>query len=452
MDKRTFLKTCSALVAGGILAPLASCRPEEVATLPPRTNWAGNLTYSTDRLHLPQTVAEAQDLVRNTPRVRPLGSRHCFNAIADSIDAQISLEHLNRVVHLDEAANRVTVGAGMRYGDLAPYLQERGYALHNLASLPHISVAGACATATHGSGVANGNLATAVAAITFIDANGDLVTLSREEDGERFAGAVVGLGSLGVVTEVTLDLQPAFDMIQHVYLDLPVASLDDHFDEIMSSGYSVSLFTDWRSDTVNQVWIKRVAGDDAFEAEPVFFGATLANRNVHPILELSAVNCTEQMGVPGPWYERLPHFRMDFTPSSGKELQSEYFVPREHAREVARIFQGMGERFGSLLMISEVRSIDSDDLWMSMCFDRPSVAFHCTWEQDWDALRELLPVIEDALEPFGARPHWGKLFTMAPDRLQSRYEKVSAFRELLREYDPDGKFRNAFVQENLFGA
>ena len=260
----------------------------------------------------------------------------------------------------------------------------------------------------------------------------------------------MGLGGLGVVTEVTLDIQPAFDMIQHVYLDLPVASLDDHFDEIMSSGYSVSLFTDWQTDAVNQVWIKRVAGDDAVEAEPTFFGANLATRNVHPILELSAVNCTEQMGVPGPWYERLPHFRMDFTPSSGKELQSEYFVPREHARDVARLFQGMGDRFASLLMISEVRTIDRDDLWMSMCFDRPSVAFHCTWEQDWDALRQLLPVIEEALEPFGARPHWGKLFTMAPDRLQSRYEKVSAFRELLQEYDPDGKFRNAFVQENLF--
>ena len=450
MDKRTFLKTCSALMAGSILSPLASCRPEEVAPVP-RTNWAGNLTYSTDRLHAPRTVAEAQDIVRNAPKLRPLGSRHCFNAIADSADAQISLEHFNQVVHLDEEARQVTVGAGMRYGDLAPYLHERGYAVHNLASLPHISVAGACATATHGSGVANGNLATAVAGITFIDAGGDLISLSREADGERFAGAVVGLGGLGAVTEVTLDIVPAFDMVQHVYLDLPVASLDEHFDEIMASGYSVSLFTDWRTDTVNQVWIKRIAGDDAFEAEPTFFGASLATRNVHPIIALSAVNCTEQMGVPGPWYERLPHFRMDFTPSSGKELQSEYFVPMEHAREVARLFQGMGERFGSLLMISEVRAVAPDDLWMSMCFDRPSVAFHCTWEQDWDALQELLPVIEDALAPFEARPHWGKLFTIAPDALQARYPKASAFRELLQEYDPNGKFRNAFVEEHLFG-
>ena len=437
-------------MAGGVLAPWAACRPEE-APAAPRTNWAGNLTYSTDRLHQPGTAAEAQEIVRNAPKVRPLGSRHCFNAIADSSQAQISLERLNQVVHFDEEAKRVTVGAGMRYGDLAPYLHERGYAVHNLASLPHISVAGACATATHGSGVANGNLATAVSAITFIDAGGDLVTLSREKDGERFAGAVVGLGGLGVVTEVTLDVRPAFDMVQHVYLDLPTASLYEHFDEIMSSGYSVSLFTDWRTDAVNQVWVKRVAPGGAFEAEPTFFGAALATRNVHPIIELSAVNCTEQMGVPGPWYERLPHFRMDFTPSSGKELQSEYFVPAEHAREVARIFKGMGERFGSLLMISEVRSVAGDDLWMSMCFDRPSVAFHCTWEQDWEALSQLLPVIEDALEPFEARPHWGKLFTMAPDRLQARYPKASAFRELLREYDPDGKFRNAFMQENLFG-
>ena len=342
MDKRTFLKTCSALMAGGILSPLASCRPEEAA-LPPRTNWAGNLTYSTDRLHLPQTVAEAQELVRNTPRLRPLGSRHCFNAIADSTEAQISLEHLNQVVHLDEASNRVTVGAryalrrpcplppGTRLcfaqsGFPAAYFCCRRlcYGYSRFGRGERESGHGGCRDYVHRCERRSGPPS------------------PREEDGERFAGAVVGLGGLGVVTEVTLDIQPAFDMIQHVYLDLPVASLDDHFDEIMSSGYSVSLFTDWQTDAVNQVWIKRVAGDDAFEADPTFFGANLATRNVHPILELSAVNCTEQMGAPGPWYERLPHFRMDFTPSSGKELQSEYFVPREHARDVARLFQGIG--------------------------------------------------------------------------------------------------------------
>ncbi len=451
MNKRTFLKTSAALIVGSVLSPLASCRLEKETV--PRTNWAGNLAYSTDRLHLPRTVGEVQEIVKNSDKIRALGSRHCFNTIADSSENQISLQHLNQVVTLDEALNRVTVEAGILYGELCPYLHERGYALHNLASLPHISIAGACATATHGSGVANGNLATAVSAIEFINAAGDLITLSRDEDEANFAGAVVGLGGLGVVTKLTLDIQPTFNMRQHVYQYLPLAALDDHFDEILSSGYSVSLFTDWQTDTVNQVWIKRkIAGDDAFEAEPEFFGASLATRNVHPILELSAVNCTDQMGVSGPWYERLPHFRMEFTPSSGKELQSEYFVPREYARDVVRMLHNMGDELAPLLMISEIRTIEADDLWMSTCYNRPRVAFHFTWEQDWDSLKKLLPVIEKELEPFEARPHWGKMFTMSPRQLQSRYEKLPEFRELLHEYDPNGKFRNAFLQENIFGS
>ena len=444
MDKRTFLKTSAAVVVGGLISPLVSCRSQDPVAR--RTNWAGNLTYSTDRLHVPQTVAEAQEFVRNSDRVRPLGSRHCFNAIADSTESQISLERLNNVVTLDEAARRVTVESGILYGDLSSYLHERGYALHNLASLPHISVAGACATATHGSGVVNGNLATAVSEIEFIDAGGDLHTLSRADD--AFAGVVVGLGGLGVVTRLTLDLQPTFDIVQHVYLDLPRTALDDHFDEIMSSGYSVSLFTDYQSDTVNQVWVKLKA---AAEAEQEFYGARPASRNVHPIIDLSAENCTEQMGVAGAWHERLPHFRMEFTPSSGTELQAEYLVPREAAPEVVRLLYGIGDRLRPLLMISEIRTIAADDLWMSTSYDRDSVAFHFTCEQDWGALRQLLPVIEDALEPYEARPHWGKMFTMSPRRLQSRYERLADFQALLRRYDPDGKFRNAFVDETIFG-
>jgi xylitol oxidase len=417
-----------------------------------RTNWAGNLTYGTERLYLPKTIAEAQEIVRRLDRVRPLGSRHCFNTIADSPEPQISLQNLNQIVSLDMASNRVTVEAGIRYGDLAPYLHENGFALHNLASLPHISIIGACATATHGSGMSNGNLATAVSALEFINAKGDLVRLSREADGYMFAGAVVGLGSLGVITRLTLDVLPTFNMMQHVYLDLPLTALDEHFDEIMSRGYSVSLFTDWQGDTVNQVWVKRkMEGDGTVEAESSFYGAEPARTNVHPILDMSPVNCTEQMGVVGPWYERLPHFRMDFTPSSGTELQSEYFVAREHAPKVARIIQRLGPQLAPVLLTSEVRMIAADDLWMSPNYNRSSVAFHFTLKQDWDTIQHLLPIIEKELEPFEARPHWGKMFTMPPYRLQDRYERLSDFQALAQEYDPAGKFRNAFLDENVLG-
>ena len=299
----------------------------------PLRNWAGNLQYGTDRLYRAGSVDQIQDLVKKHDKVKVLGTRHCFNGIADSTDNLISLRQMDRVVALDPKARTVTVEAGMSYGQLCPYLHDKGFALHNLASLPHISVAGAIATATHGSGVKNGNLATAVSALEFVTAAGDVLNVARDKDGKTFSGAVVNLGALGVVTKVTLDVQPAYRMRQDVYEDLPMAQLKDHLDDIVSSGYSVSLFTDWQQHRINEVWIKRrVEKGAAPDAEPEFYGAKLATKNLHPIAELSAENCTEQMGVPGPWYERLPHFRMGFTPSSGKELQSEYFVPRQQRR------------------------------------------------------------------------------------------------------------------------
>jgi xylitol oxidase len=352
---------------------------------------------------------------------------------------------------ISKSSKTVTVSAGARYGELCTYLDKQGFAIPNLASLPHISVAGACATATHGSGIKNGNLATPVSALQFVNATGDVVSLSREKD-EDFHGAVVGLGALGIVTQVTLDLLPAFSMRQDVYLNLPMKQLEAHFDEIMSAGYSVSLFTDWQSADINQVWIKRVVNnDEPYTAEKTFFGAKAATRNVHPIIEISAENCTDQMSVPGPWYDRLPHFKLGFTPSSGEELQAEYFVPRQYAFKAMKAVQTLKSKLKPLLMISEIRTIAADDLWMSPCYHQDSVAIHFTLNPDWDGVRQLLPEIEEKLEDFNVRPHWGKLFTMSPESLQSRYEKMDDFKRLLDKYDPKGKFRNAFVARNIFG-
>jgi len=418
-----------------------------------QSNWAGNYTYSAARLHYPETVEQVQELVIRHSKLKALGARHSFNTIADSAEDLISLEHFDQVVAIDPERRTVTVGAGIRYGQMCQQLHHEGYALHNMASLPHISVAGACATATHGSGDSNGNLATAVSALELVTANGEVVTLSREQHGEQFQGAVVGLGGLGVVTKVTLDIVPTFDMRQVVYENLPLAQLEDDFDAIVSSAYSVSLFTDWRSARFNQVWLKRRVTDDATIAlEPSFFAATLAPGHLHPIAELSAEPCTEQMGAQGPWHERLPHFRIDNTPSSGEELQAEYFVPRQHAVAALRAVAQLHERVAPHLLISEVRTIAADTLWMSPCYKQACVAIHFTWKKDWPAVSKLLPEIEEQLAPFDARPHWGKLFTMPSARLQSLYEKLPAFQELLHSYDPQGKFRNAFLDTYIFGA
>lgn len=447
VNKRTFLKALSAAIVSPVFTPLSAWMAKLKLT-----NWAGNLSYSTDRLTEAASVQQIRSLVRSQDKVKVLGTRHCFNSIADSRDNLLSLKPMHEVVALDAVARTVTVDAGITYGQLGPHINAKGFALHNLASLPHISIAGACSTATHGSGEKNGNLPTAVSAIELITAAGDLVKLSRESDGDAFKGAVVGLGALGVITRITLDIQPTFTVRQYVYENLPLAQMKDHFDEIQSSGYSVSLFTDWQNQRINEVWIKSRIGDGReFTAPPEFFGARLATRNLHPIAELSSENCTEQMGVAGPWYDRLPHFRMGFTPSAGKELQSEYCVPRRNAVDAILAVERLRDQVTPHLLISEIRTVAADDLWMSTCYRQPSVMIHFTWKQDWPAVSRLLPVIERELAPFQPRPHWGKLFTIRPTELRSRYEKLGDFIRLATKYDPKGKFRNDFLDTNIFG-
>jgi xylitol oxidase len=450
MDKRQFLKTSTTIAAGAVLSHLAPSAAETPAA--PRTNWAGNLHYHAPNLLEPKTVAEVQAAVRQCARIRALGSRHSFNTIADSLTNQISLAHLDSIT-VDAAAHTVTVGAGVRYGTLAPIIDKQGFAVHNLASLPHITVAGAIATATHGSGVKNGNLATAVRAIELVTASGDLVHLSRDQDPAHFAGSVVHLGSLGVITSVTLNLIPRFDMTQSVYLHLPMEQLEHNLEAIMASGYSVSLFTDWQQHRINQVWIKRrvLPGENHVPAKD-FYGAQAATRKMHPIESVDPINCTDQLGIPGPWYERMPHFKMNFTPSAGAELQTEYFVPRSRGYEAILAVESLHEKIAPHLLITELRSIAADDLWMSMAYQRDSLAIHFTWKPETPAVMALLPLIEAKLAPFEARPHWAKLFTVPPSDLKARYPKLPDFQALLAQHDPNSKFRNQFIDHNFFGA
>ena len=448
MNKRTFIRLFAAVAASPVISSLLAWASKDKLK-----NWAGNLEYSTDRLYSATSLEQVRSYVKKRSKLKVLGTRHCFNNIADSTDNFLSVKSMDEVVALEPAARTVTVDAGVTYGQLCPHLHSKGFALHNLASLPHISIAGACSTATHGSGEKNGNLATAVSALEIVTAAGEVVKLSRQQDGDAFLGAVVGLGALGVITKITLDIQPTFMMRQYVYENLPLAEVKDHFDAIQSSGYSVSFFTDWQNQRMNELWIKsRVEEGQAFNAPPEFFGAKRATKNLHPIAELSAENCTEQMGVPGPWYERLPHFRMGFTPSAGKELQSEYFVPRQHAVEAILAVERLRDQVSPQLMISEIRTIAADNLWLSPCYEQPCITIHFTWKQDWPAVRKLLPVIEKELAPFKARPHWGKLFTMSPAELKSIYKRLPDFIQLSKKYDPQGKFRNEFLSTNVFSS
>ena len=451
MKRKEFIKTTTAVIAGGVFAPLVSCTPDKQSKneveVSERKNWAGNYTYHAQTLHEPNSVEEVQQLVSRLDQQKALGSTHCFNDIADSPANQISTKRLNKVIALDKDEKTLTVEAGARYGDFAETLTEQGYALHNLASLPHISVAGACATATHGSGVKNGNLATAVVSVELVKPDGSLVTLTKDDP--DFYAVVVGLGAFGIITKVTLAIEEKYEVRQDVFLDLPLESAVTHFDKIMASGYSVSLFTDWMDKKISEVWIKRRMDEDVSELTD-FYGAKPASKNIHPIAALAAENCTEQMGIPGPWFNRLPHFKMGFTPSAGAELQSEYFVPRKNAVDALLAIESMRDQIHPHIMISEIRSIAADNFWMSPCYQQDSIAFHFTWKQNTNEVLELLPKIETVLDPFNVRPHWGKLFSLDAKKLQSRYAKHADFLSLAKTYDPTGKFKNSYLTKNIY--
>jgi xylitol oxidase len=392
-------------------------------------------------------VEELQELVAAAERVRVLGSRHSFTGIADA-DELVSLQELPGVVAVDHDAGTATCPGGFTYGELAAALEREGLAVHNLASLPHISVAGAVATATHGSGDANGNLATAVAGLELVTASGELLRASRGDP--DFDGLVVGLGALGAVTRLTLDVEPAYQVRQRVFESLAWDALDEHFDEITGAGYSVSVFTRWGG-AVDQVWVKRRVTADPEEVGDDLFGAAAATVDRHPIIELDPVNCTPQLGVPGPWSDRLPHFRMGFTPSAGDELQSEYLVPRRHAATAIGAVRGLAGLVRPLLQVSEIRTVAADRLWMSPQYGEDTVALHFTWQPDPPGVRRALVELEAALAPCRARPHWGKVFLADAAAIAPLYPRLPDFRHLAGRLDPRGAFRNPWLAAHVLG-
>ena len=408
---------------------------------PVGTNWAGNVEFAAERVERPQSVDEVgvavADAHRRGLRVRAVGAGHSFSPLADTDGVLIDTAHLDPVVELDEAAATVTVAGGTRYAALAPFLHERGWAVGNLPSLPHVTVAGAVATATHGSGVANPVLSAAVRALAVVGADGEVRQLAGGDD---LAAAVVGLGAFGIVTAVTLQLVPAFDVAQEVYVDVPFADALGRLDELLAAAYSVSLFTDWSTPSFHQVWCKRRTSDPVPPGATA--GLTMASSPVHPIRGYPPASCTTQGGVPGPWHERLVHFRADATPSAGDELQSEYFVARSDAADALRALGRLAPALAPIVLVSEVRSVAADDLWLSPAGERASVAIHFTWRRDLPGVMAVLRSVEAALAPFRPRAHWAKL---AIER--GEFPRLGDWIAARDRFDPTGMFRNRFVDD-----
>jgi xylitol oxidase len=404
-------------------------------------NWAGTYHYTAREVALVKSADEVASIVAQGDKVKALGTRHSFNDLADTTGTLVDVSTLEFEPVIDEVNRRVTAPAGMSYGTLGRFLQERGWALHNLGSLPHISVGGACATGTHGSGSGNQNLATAVCCIELVAGRGRKIVL--DEGDARFLGCVVALGALGVVTSVTLRIEPTYNVRQDVFIDMPWEDLKE-LDTIMDSAYSVSLFTRWNG-VVDQVWLKSRVEEGNPEPSPPGVGATPAAGKVMSPADDGRDNTTVQGGVPGPWNERLPHFRFDETPSNGDEIQSEYFVARKDGLAALRALEPIADQLAPHLLISEFRTVAADRLWLSPAYERDSLTIHFTWKNRPEEVRRLLPTIEEALKPFNARPHWGKWFSMDKSEIAAFYERLPDFIELAREFDPEGQFRNDYL-------
>ena len=404
------------------------------------TNWAGSHEY-TGRVREPSTVAELQELVASASAVRALGTRHSFTDVADTAGDLVSTLGLPPTVEVGD--DTVRVAAGVRYGELALALHERGRALATMASLPHISVGGAVATGTHGSGDRTGSLAAAVRGIEYVGADGELHSVERGEP--DFAGHVVAVGALGVTTHLTLDVEPAYDVRQDLYTDLPWDTALADLDAVTGSAASVSLFTRWTNGRVDQAWLK--SRDTT--PPPDLLGAAPATTTLHMLAGADVAAVTRQGGVPGPWHRRLPHFRLDFTPSRGEELQSEYLLPRARAADAVDALRGLAPSFVDLLQVSEVRTVAADDLWLSGAYAGDAVALHFTWVRDRPGVYAALPAIEAALLPLGARPHWGKCFLATADQVAPAYPRLADFRALAERLDPERKLRNEFLARHL---
>ncbi|MBT8201308.1 MAG: FAD-binding protein [Acidimicrobiia bacterium] len=409
------------------------------------TNWAGNITYEASAIHHPTSVSEVQELVARLPRVKALGTRHSFTAIADSQEGElISLSRLAPDITVDRQASTVSVTGGTTFGVLAAEVEAQGYALHNMGSLPHISVAGATATGTHGSGDNNGILATAVAAVELVTADGSLVTVDRSSP--DLAALAVGLGAFGIITRMTLDVRPSYTVRQDIYVNASWDAVLEAFDEVMTGAYSVSLMADFGSPVIRALWQKSIAGDDT---TPAFAPKSLYGGTWDDDADLPADhNLNVRAGVPGPWSERLPHFRLDSEPSAGgDELQTEYFVDRRHDTAALAVLRGLGDRISPHLNIAEIRTTAADELWMSPAYQRASLCIGFTWRKHPAEVAALLPAIEAALEPFEPRPHWGKLFDFEGVDVSDRFERFPGFKRLARSYDPTGKFSNRFLRK-----
>lgn len=277
-----------------------------------------------------------------------------------------------------------------------------------------------------------------------ISPDGDLIDVDRSHP--DFDGMVIALGALGPVVRITLDIEPSYQVQQDGYANLSWDAIVGHFDQVSNAGYSVSVMTMWAEPSARQVWVKTRLGDDHPRTNLADLGATPI-----PVADLGHGANMNPFGSPGPWSRRLPHFRLDSTPSRGHEIQVEWMVPRSAFPGVALSLREHGDLIDSMLVITELRTVAGDDQWLSPTQGQDVVGVHFTCNPDTDRVLSVLHVIEPILLAAGGRPHWGKFFLASAAELAPRYPQLDRWLRLRDRFDPGHKFGNAFIADHLTG-
>lgn len=408
-------------------------------------NWAGNLTFSAREFIEVNSISKLQQVVSSSQAVKVLATGHSFNAIGDTTETLISIKNLSNGIEIDSQNAQALIPAGMAYADAARYLESNGWAFSNMASLGEVTIAGAISTGTHGSGSNNGVLSTSVVGLEIVLGSGELITIDQSNS-EEFAGFVVSLGALGVFTKIKMRIIPSFSVKQFVYENIGIQAVAENFDTVFNSAYSVSYFSNWAKNSTGQIWMKFLDDSSSDNLSDNWLGANQAKAKQHPVKINNPDPCTDQLGISGKWLYRLPHFKLDSSPASGDEVQTEYLVDRKYVNEYIQDLRTIGDEIAPRVYATEIRTIKSDELWLSGAYQRETVGFHFTWKKS-DTLVDFLPRIEEILGKHHGRPHWAKLFSVRSDELSARYPKYSDFEALLKKYDPKKKFRNKFIDQ-----
>jgi alditol oxidase len=404
-------------------------------------NWGGNLSFKQPEVLAPTSLDELAKLVRSN-RVRPAGTLHSFSDVVAGEGVLVSAAGLPIEPEILADGSTVRVGAASRFGDIALFLEANGLALQNMGSLPHISLAGASATGTHGSGDGNPILSTSLRAFSFVNYEGELKTLRRGDP--LFETCRLGMGAYGIWVSAELETQPSYQMRQDIYRGVPWQFFVEDPARLTGAGYSVSLFGKWGGQQIDKVWVK--SRIDQSTPPDNFAGIGAETKSLAELAAGVGDNLTEQGGKPGPWLHRLPHFRLDATPSAGDEIQTEYFVLRDQIAGAIAALHSLANEINPVLIISEIRTIASDDAWLSPMRRGDSIALHFTWQNDVPAVTTAVAKVEAVLAEFDPIPHWGKLHGFSGEQLERVHPKLAAARAEFDQLDPMGKFSSPNLQ------